>query len=69
MNGSNRFSLSRDDAVRIWKGFLIAAAGSIATFATMISTPLRPVGPRGHRRLLRCFYLSFFRHKRSSDEV
>jgi hypothetical protein len=49
--------------------FLTAAAGSIATFATMITTPIRPIGPWGHRWLLRCFYLIFFRHKRSSDEV
>lgn len=39
MNGSNRFSLSRDDAVRIWKGFLIAAAGFAATYITTTVVP------------------------------
>jgi hypothetical protein len=39
----------------------------IATVAAVITTPFRTIGSLGHRWLLRCFYLGFFRHKRSSD--
>jgi len=63
----NRFL--NKSTVTIPLGLLVTTARPVATFATMITTPFRPIGPRGNRWLLRCFYLGFFRHKCSSDGV
>lgn len=36
---SNRFSLSVDDAKRIWRGFLLASAGFAAAYITATVIP------------------------------